>query len=87
MSHKHKAKIEKVFSHPISANINIKKLFSALEHYGIKIDISKKHKAILNYNDKELILNLPHSDNLTKDEVVKLRHFLEEIDLTPDKLN
>jgi hypothetical protein len=86
MSHKHKAKIEKVFSHPISANIDVKKLFSALEHYGVEIDISKKHKAILHYKDKEFALNLPHSDHLTKDEVVNLRHFLEEMGLTPENL-
>lgn len=87
MSHKHKAKIEKVFEHPISSNIDVKKLLSALEHYGVKIELTKKHRAKLFYNENEFVLPLPHSDHLTKDEVVMLRHWLEEIDLTPEKID
>jgi len=87
MSHKHKAKIEKLFEHPISVNIDVKKLISALEHYGIKIELTKKHKAKLFYENKEFILPLPHSDHLNKEEIIMLRHWLEEIELTPDKLD
>ncbi|MCF6206115.1 MAG: hypothetical protein L3J47_04365 [Sulfurovum sp.] len=87
MSHKHKAKIEKVFEHPTSANIDVKKLIAALEHYGVEVDLTKKHKAKLFYHEKEFILALPHSEpTLSKDEVVKLRHWLEEIGLTPDNI-
>ncbi len=84
MSHRHKAKIEKVFEHPISTNIDVKKLISALEHYGVKVELTKKHKAKLFYNESEFVLPLPHGDHLTKDEVVMLRHWLEEVGLTPD---
>jgi len=87
MSHKHKAKIEKVFEHPTSANIDVKKLISALEHYGVKVELTKKHKAKLFYEEKEFVLPLPHGDHLPKDEVVMLRHWLEEIGLTPDKID
>ena len=87
MSHKHKAKIQKVFEHPTSANIDVKKLISALEHYGVEVDLTKKHKAKLTYEDKEFFLPLPHSETLPKDEVVLLRHFLSEIGLTPENLN
>jgi len=86
MSHKHKTKIEKVFEHPTSANIDVKKLISALEHYGVKVEITKKHKAKLFYGEREFILSLPHSDHLSKDEVVLLRHWMEEAELTPDTL-
>jgi hypothetical protein len=86
MSHRHKVKIEKVFEHPISTNIDVKKLLSALEHYGVKIELTKKHKAKLFYEEKECVLPLPHGDHLTKDEVVMLRHWLEEIGLTPDTI-
>jgi len=89
MSHKHKAKIEKVFEHPTSANIDVKKLIAALEHYGVKVELTKKHKAKLFYEaekTEEFILPLPHGEHLSKDEVVMLRHWLEEIGLTPDKI-
>jgi hypothetical protein len=87
MAHRHKAKIEKVFEHPISANIDVKKLFSALEHYGCRIEHTKHNKAKIFYNDKEFVMPLPHGDHLDKDSVVALRHFLEEVGLTPDTLD
>jgi len=38
-------------------------------------------------NDKEYIMPLPHNDtNISKEIVVELRHFLESVGLTPDKL-
>ncbi len=86
MSHRHKAKIEKVFEHPTSANIDVKKLIASLEHYGVKVELTKKHKAKLFYNESEFVLPLPHGDHLPKDEVVLLRHWLEEIGLTPENV-
>ena len=87
MSHKHKSKIEKIFEHPVSTNIDVKKLISALEHYGIEVDITKKNKAKLTYENKEFFLALPHSDTLPKDEVISLKHFLEDVGLTPDNID
>jgi len=87
MSHRHKNKIEKVFEHPVSSNIDVKKLISALEHYGVEAEITKKHKAKLFYKDREFVLALPHADHLAKDEVIRLRHYLEEVGLTPSSLD
>jgi hypothetical protein len=86
MSHKHRQKIEKIFSHPTPANLDVKKTFHALEHYGVRIEVTKAHSAKLFYGEKEEILQLPHGDQFTKDEVVKLRHILENFGLTPEKL-
>jgi len=87
MSHKHEAKIRKVFEHPVSANIDVKKLIAALEHYGVSVELTKKHKAKLFYKEREFVLPLPHGDHLNKEEVVMLRHWLEEIGLTPENLS
>lgn len=87
MSHKHKAKIEKLFAHPLSTNIDVKKLLAALEHYGVEIEHTKKNKIRLSYSDEEEIyLALPHGDHLGKDEAVRLRHWLESIGVTPSTL-
>jgi len=86
MSHKYKAKIEKIFEHPISGNIDAKRLFSALEHFGVEIEITKQNKAKLTFNNKELIMALSHRNDLSKDSITKLRHYLEDIGLTPDKI-
>ena len=87
MAHRHHAKLEKVFEHPISANIDVKKLISALEHYGCTIEHTKHNKIKIFYNEKEFVMPIPHSEHLDKDTVVSLRHFLEEVGLTPDKVD
>ena len=84
---KHKAKIAKLFEHPLSSNIDYKKLIHALEHFGAKVEITKNHHAKIFFNDKEYVMPLPHNDtNISKEIVVELRHFLESVGLTPDKL-
>lgn len=83
---KHKEKINKLFEHPISGNIDVTKLVHAFEHYGAEVDMSKKHHAIIRLNGRKYSLTLSHRNELSKDSIVKLRHFLEEVNFTPDKL-
>jgi len=84
---KFKAKIEKVFAHPVSGNIDPKKLIHALEHYGAEVEITKQNKAKIFLNGKEYVMPLSHGGSLSKDVVVELRHFLEEVGLTPDNID
>lgn len=86
MSHKHRAKIEKLFEHPISGNIDAKRLFSALEHYGVSVDVTKHNKAKLTFNDEEFVAVLSHGNDLSKDAIVSLKHYLEKVGLVPDNL-
>lgn len=83
---KHKDKIAKIFEHPISGNIDTTKLVHALEHYGAEVDMTKTHRALIHLNGKEYSLTLSHRNELSKDSVVGLRHFLEEAGLTLEKL-
>jgi len=85
MSHKHKAIIEKIFAHPIATNVDWKKLQNTLEHFGAEIDVSNSNRAHIQLRDKEITLGLPHHGHelADKSEMTKLRHFLEEVDLTP----
>ncbi len=84
---KHKEKIQKIFEHPTSGNIDFRKLMHALEHYGAKVEISKHNKAKIVVNDVEFTIPIPHDHVLSKDMVVEIRHFLEKAGLTPEKLN
>jgi len=86
MSQKHKAKIEKLFEHPISGNIDVHRLISALEHYGAEVDMTKEHKAKILLNGGHFTLTLSHRSELSKDSITNLRHFLESVGVTPDKL-
>jgi hypothetical protein len=84
---KHKAKLEKVFEHPASGNIDYKKLINALEHYGAEVEMTKNHHAKIFLKGEEYIMPLPHKDPvLSKDIIVELRHFLEKVGLTPENL-
>lgn len=84
---KHKAKIEKIFEHPLSGNIDASKVIHALEHYGAEVDVTKEHRALIHYKGKEHSMTLSHRKELSKDAIVKLKHFLEEVGLTPEQLN
>ena len=83
---KHIKKIEKVFEHPVATNLDTNKLVSALEHFGCEVEHSKTNKIKISYAGKEIVLGFHHSGSLSKDEVLKLRHFLEEVGLTPEKI-
>ena len=83
---KHKAKIEKLFEHPMSGNIDAHKVIAALEHYGMHVDVSHKNRAIITYFDKKHSMVLSHRPELSKDAITKLRHFLEEVGITPDTI-
>lgn len=84
----HKVIIEKVFSHPIASSIDWKKLSSTLKHFGAEIEVSHSNKARISMNGNVLSLSLPHHGHeiADKPEVTKLKHFLQEVDLTPDKI-
>ena len=83
---KFKEKIQKIFEHPTSGNIEFKKLIRALEHYGATVEITKHNKAKIFLKDEEYVIPVPHNHVLSKDTVVELRHFLEKVGLTPDNL-
>ena len=84
---KHIKKIEKVFEHPVATNLDTHKLMSALEHFGCHVQHSKTNKIKISFDGRDIVLGFHHSGSLSKDEVLRLRHFLEEIGLTPDRAN
>lgn len=88
MSHKHKVIIEKLFAHPIATNVDWKKLQHALEHFGAEIEVSATNHAKVVMGGQEIVLGLPHHGHELEDkgDITKLRHFLESVDLTPDRL-
>ena len=87
MSKQHTKKIQKVFEHPVATNLDTHKLIAALEHFGLSVEHSKTNKIKITFDGRDMVLGFHHSGSLSKDEVLKLRHFLEEIGLTPDRLH
>ena len=58
-----------------------------MEHYGAKVETTKHNKAKIHFRDKEFTLALAHNNDLSKDSISQIRHFLEEVDLVPGKLD
>ena len=84
MSKHHLKKIQKIFEHPVASNVDTHKLVAALDHFGCSIEHSKTNKIKISFDGRDIVLGFHHSGSLSKDEVLKLRHFLEEVRLTPD---
>lgn len=77
--HKLKKTLDQLFSHPIPSNIEWKNVEHLLSHYGFEIEGTKKnHMKIKSQNGNELILIVHGHEINSKDEIVKLKHFLEE---------
>jgi len=48
--------------------------------------MTKEHKAKILLNGEHFTLTLSHRSELSKDSITNLRHFLESVGVTPDKL-
>lgn len=88
MSQKHKQTLQKLFSHPMPTNIQWKKLLSALEHYGVRVEINASNKARLVKDGIETLITLPHHGHEFNDktEISHTKHFLESVNLSPADL-
>ena len=82
MNHRHRKVLHSLFSHPVSANIDLKDVEAVLVELGAEID--KKHGARIGVSlsgHNAAFHAAQHS--LPKDEVVQLRHFLEKCGIDP----
>ncbi|MBN2647460.1 MAG: hypothetical protein JXR44_06725 [Thiotrichales bacterium] len=79
MSHKHDVILQKVFAHPLAANLDWKKLAAALTHYGAQIEHTTASKVRIRFGQAELVISLPHHGHeLTdKGDITRLKHFLQ----------
>ena len=77
--HKLQKKLEKIFSHPMPANLDWKSVENLLVHLGFKVEHTKKnHIKVIDSEGKEVVL-IVHDHTLSgKEEITKLKHFLQE---------
>ncbi len=78
-------KLQKIFAHPTPTNLEWRTVESLLTHLGFTVEHTKKgHVKIKNSEGKEAVLIVHDHEINSKDEVVKLRHFLEENGINAD---
>jgi len=82
MSHHTKKILESLFAHPVSANIDIKDVESALRHLGAEID-DKGQKINIVMNGRSVLIHRPHHQGMSKDEVAAVRGFLIDCGIDP----
>lgn len=86
MSRKHIEMIEKLYKHPVPVNLDWKRLSASLTHFGAEIEVSHRNRALIRLAGQECSISLPHKGHelTTKDEIVRLRRFLEQVGLKPE---
>jgi hypothetical protein len=84
MNHHHRKTLHALFAHPISANIDFKKVVHLLEDIGAEVDNKPGNRVGVKLNGHSAALRHAHRE-LTKEEVVQVRKFLETCGITPAK--
>ncbi|BCD62862.1 hypothetical protein NitYY0826_C1747 [Nitratiruptor sp. YY08-26] len=81
--HKLQKKLEKIFSHPIPANLDWRGVENLLKHLGFTVEHTKKnHIKVIDKEGKELLLIVHNHEINSKEEITKLKHFLQEHGIT-----
>ncbi|SMC08388.1 hypothetical protein [Nitratiruptor tergarcus] len=81
--HKLQKKLEKIFSHPIPANLDWRGVENLLKHLGFTVEYTKKnHIKVIDKEGKELLLIVHNHEINSKEEITKLKHFLQEHGIT-----
>jgi hypothetical protein len=82
MNHHHRKILHSLFDHPISANIAFKDVEHVLIELGAELDTRSGDRTAVALNGRSAVFHRAHH-SMTKDEVVHLRHFLEDCGIDP----
>jgi hypothetical protein len=83
MNHHHRKTLHALFAHPISANIDFKKVLHLLEEIGAEVGNKSGNRVGVKLNGHSVAFPHAHHD-LPKDEVAQVRKFLEACGVTPE---
>lgn len=84
MSHSHQHTLAALFAHPIAMNVKWIEVEHLIASLGGTVESSQNGRAKLSLNGQHGTFHVPHSHTLDdKDEVMKLRHFLEAAGASP----
>jgi hypothetical protein len=81
MNHHHRKILHAIFNHPVSANIAFKDIERLLEDLGATLEARSGGTAVTLNGQTVTFHNVHHS--IPKDEVVNIRHFLQNCGIDP----
>jgi hypothetical protein len=84
MNHRHRKVLHALFSHPVSANIDLKDVMHVLEELGGKVEAKSGNRIGVTLNGHTAAFtHAQHS--LPKEEVAQIRKYLETCGVDPAK--
>lgn len=84
MNHHHRVTLHALFAHPLSANIDFRKVVHVFEELGAEVDNRPGNRVSVTLNDRSATFT--HAQHgLPKDEVVQIKKFLEQCGVTPEQ--
>lgn len=83
MNHHHRKVLHALFSHPISANIDFRKVVHLFEDLGAEVENRSGNRVHIKLNGHSAVFAHGQHD-LPKEEVVQIRKFFETCGITPD---
>jgi len=84
MNHHHRVTLHALFAHPISANIDYKKVVHLLEALGAEVDNKPGNRVGVTLQGHSAAFKHAQHD-LPKEEVIEVKRFLEACGITPAK--
>lgn len=83
MNHHHRTTLHALFAHPVSANIDFKKVMHVFEELGAELDHRSGNRVSVKLNNHSAsFTNAKHS--LPKEEVIQIKKFLEACGITTE---
>ena len=82
MNHHHRKILHSLFEHPISANIAFKDVEHVLTELGAELASRSGDRISVALNGRSAVFHRAHH-SVPKDEVVSLRHFLNDCGIDP----
>ncbi len=84
LSSRNRRTLERIFQHPMAMNLHWRDVIHLFEGLGAQVDQASKDKLKVSLNGAERSFRPHHHKTVSrKDEVVELRHFLEEAGCKP----
>lgn len=83
MNHRRRKVLHALFAHPVSANIDFKDVEHVFEGLGAEIDNRNGARVGVTLKGKTAVFHRA-AHSLPKEEVIQIRHFLEECGVGPD---
>jgi hypothetical protein len=83
MNHHHRKTLHALFAHPLSANVDFKKVVHLLEDLGAEVDNKPGNRVGVMLNGRSAAFTLAHRD-LPKEEVVRVWHHAGQVSSLKD---